>query len=234
MQSGKAQRKEQPYGRRRLGRGSSTRGELRRCAGSCAVAGRQAVQLRGAGAGVALHFSGGARLAARQKLRLPPPCGAPARSWRTGSTPARAASRRMQARTRRRVFRCACHAHALAFAADDDDEGGAAVGALQAALQDQQRRLSVACAQTAEYASASRGPSPKALPPALRATSHAAAPPLKPASHVSRPPAPASLERRRGQGAAQPGATRLVAALFVRGAPLRAGGALTGRAAPRS
>ena len=58
--------------------------------------------------------------------------------------------------------RCSCHAHVLPpRLADDDDAGGAAVGALQAALQDQQRRLSVACAQTAEYASASLGRAPK-------------------------------------------------------------------------
>ena len=48
-----------------------------------------------------------------------------------------------------------------ASSADEDDAGGAAVGALQAALQDQQRRLSVACAQTAEYASASRWAEPR-------------------------------------------------------------------------
>ena len=53
--------------------------------------------------------------------------------------------------------------------ADEEDAGGAAVGMLQAALQDQQRRLSVACAQTAEYASASPGRRPKAKPRALRA-----------------------------------------------------------------
>jgi hypothetical protein len=47
--------------------------------------------------------------------------------------------------------------------ADEDEAGSAAVGALQAALQDQQRRLSVACAQTAEYASASRQAAPSAV-----------------------------------------------------------------------
>ena len=42
-----------------------------------------------------------------------------------------------------------------AAGAEEEEDGSAALGALQAALQDQQRRLSVACAQTAEFASAS-------------------------------------------------------------------------------
>jgi len=59
---------------------------------------------------------------------------------------------------------CLCALRAAADA-DEEEDGSAALGALQAALQDQQRRLSVACAQTAEFASAS----PIALAPTARA-----------------------------------------------------------------